>query len=371
MSASAIFNGAALLAELRFVGQVCQKRSTIPILRSVLIDLMGTTATLTATNLDVIARAECVTLSGDARVATTAPADLLISALSGLIGDDAEAAIEFRVHDGRVNLAYDGCVMKIDGQPTDDYPTLPEFTPDLPASIETAEFLTAVRSTKFAITREEIPFQLNGALMNISRSAVEIAATDGHRLAIATFKTDARNPDGHSLIPRVALDTLLLFDGIDPVITFGERDFYRHFVCGHRRIVSRVLDVNFPNYRKVIAKDLDRTAIVNAEAMTCALTRVMPLVNLSTRSVRLMFSVDTLRLNVVNPECGEASATVAVSYSGPDMFVGMNATYLRDFFAQFSGDVSVTMRNENSMVVFRPVDRDGEYTYVLMPMRLA
>jgi DNA polymerase III sliding clamp (beta) subunit (PCNA family) len=124
MTATATFNGAALLAELRFVSKANERRSTIPILGNTLLKLTPAALTLTATNLDVTARAECDALSGDGSASITAPGDLLISALSDLIGDDTQARVEFRIRKGSVDLACDGCEMKIDGLPAYDYPAL-------------------------------------------------------------------------------------------------------------------------------------------------------------------------------------------------------------------------------------------------------
>src|SRR5438045_6334815 len=99
------------------------------------------------------------------------------------------------------------------GLPAEDYPTLPSVTATETYTIPLDELKTMVGKVKFAITHEETRFQLNGALLKVQPSKMEMVATDGHRMALINF------PQGNGggkkkgneltiLVPRKALEEI-------------------------------------------------------------------------------------------------------------------------------------------------------------------
>lgn len=369
MSITAKVNGAALLAELRFVAPLTEKRSTIPILRALLLEFTPSLLTITGTNLDVVARSSCdIEASGGARIA--APAELLTIALANLIGDDAEAIVSLRVSEiaesPSLDLSYDSCTMTLDCMSADDYPTLPDL-PAMRESLPRVALDEALRRVKFAISHEETRFQLMGALLAVGSGLAECVATDGHRLAIASFEARG-NSTFKTLIPRAAVDAMLFLDGA--VVTYGKDGNHNHLIGDRRRIAARNLDVNFPNYREVIATDLDKKVVVDAETMTLALKRVMSFAEPRVNAASLTFGSGSLTLKVTNFEFGSAETTIDIDRAVSPVTIGFNARYLRDFFARLSGDVEISFRDGKAQSIFRPVG-DDSYTYVLMPMRLA
>src|SRR5262249_32438772 len=84
---------------------------------------------------------------------------------------------------------------KIHGLAADDFPTLP-VVPPAPApgsrvEIPFGDFRRMVGKVLFAVSAEESRFQLNGALFKIKDGALEIVATDGHRLALVEKRQEA------------------------------------------------------------------------------------------------------------------------------------------------------------------------------------
>ena len=121
-----------------------------------------------------------------------------------------------------------------------------------------------VAKVKFAITHEETRFQLNGALLKVMPSKMEMVATDGHRMALINFPQGNGKKKGHELtilIPRKALEEILRLEpGEDGNVQFGVSENHLFFDAGDRRLLARMIDVNFPNYMEVIARDNDRHA---------------------------------------------------------------------------------------------------------------
>ena len=88
------------------------------------------------------------------------------------------------------------------------------------------------------------------------------------------------------------------------------------------------------------------------------------------RGVRIMLSEGAIRMVANNPEQEEAEEEVSVDYSGDDLEIGFNVSYLLDVLNVINGDqVRITLSNSNSSALVEDAE-DGSAVYVVMPMRL-
>jgi DNA polymerase-3 subunit beta len=237
-----------------------------------------------------------------------------------------------------------------------------------------------VAKVRFAITHEETRFQLNGALLKVQAAKMEMVATDGHRMALINFPQGNGKKKGHELtilIPRKALEEILRLEaGEDGTVKFGVSENHLFFDAGDRRLLARMIDVNFPNYMEVIARDNDRHVMVDRERLLSTIRRISLVANERTRAVRFDFAPGKLTVSSTNPELGDARETVPIDYAGNPFFVGLNAAYVTDFLSAVdTPQVSLDLKDENSQCIGKPStssdDLPYEYLYVVMPMRLA
>jgi DNA polymerase-3 subunit beta len=83
-----------------------------------------------------------------------------------------------------------------------------------------------------------------------------------------------------------------------------------------------------------------------------------------------MLSQGAIRMVANNPEQEEAEEEVSVDYSGDDLEIGFNVSYLLDVLNVINGDqVRITLSNSNSSALVEDAE-DGSAVYVVMPMRL-
>ena len=179
------------------------------------------------------------------------------------------------------------------------------------------------------------------------------------------------------LIPRKALEEILRLEGDENgTVRFGVSDNQLFFEAGERRLMARMIDVNFPNYMEVISRDNDRHVMVDRERLLSTIRRISLVANERTRAVRFDFAPGKLTVSSTNPELGDARETVPIDYAGNPFFVGLNAAYVTDFLSAVdTPQVSLDLKDENSQCIGRPASNAEElaydYLYVVMPMRLA
>jgi DNA polymerase III subunit beta len=370
---------ADLQKELQLCQGVVEKRSTIPILSNVLLKAADGRLQIAATDLDVTILSSCA-----ARVTTpggvTIEAKRLFDIIRSMPDDDVHIALQ---DNNSVQIESGTAKFRLLGLPAEDYPTLPTVNVAEAYSIPLGELKTMVGKVKFAITHEETRFQLNGALLKVQPNKLEMVATDGHRMALINFPSAITGGKGKKsgdltiLVPRKALGEIeRLEGGEDGTVKFGVSDNQLFFDAGDRRLLARMIDVNFPNYMEVISRDNDRRVLVDRERLLATIKRINIVANERTRAVRFDFAPGKLTVSSTNPELGDARETVPIDYAGQPFFVGLNAAYVMDFLtATDTPSVSLDLKDENSQCIGRPAtaseDLPYDYLYVVMPMRLA
>jgi DNA polymerase III subunit beta len=369
---------ADLQKELQLCQGVVEKRSTIPILSNVLLRAADGRLQIAATDLDVT-----ILSSTAARVVTPGGVTIEAKRLFDVVRSMPDEDVHFTLQENNSMLIESGTAkFRLLGLPAEDYPTLPTVDVAEAYSIPLDELKTMVGKVKFAITHEETRFQLNGALLKILPNKMEMVATDGHRMALINFPSGItgkgrKGADLTILIPRKALDEILRLEGGEEGnVRFGISENQLFFDAGDRRLLARMIDVNFPNYMEVISKDNDRRVMVDRERLLSTIKRISLVANERTRAVRFDFAPGKLTVSSTNPELGDARETVPIDYAGQPFFVGLNAAYVMDFLsATDTQSVSLDLKDENSQCIGRPAstaeDLPYDYLYVVMPMRLA
>jgi DNA polymerase III subunit beta len=368
---------ADLQKELQLCQGVVEKRSTIPILSNVLLRAADGRLQIAATDLDVTILSSC-----PAKITTPGGVTIEAKRLFDVIRSLPDEDVHVTMQENNSMLIESGTAkFRLLGLPAEDYPTLPAVNATESYTLPLEELKTMVAKVKFAITHEETRFQLNGALLKVQPSKMEMVATDGHRMALINFPQGGNGgkKKGNELtilIPRKALEEILRLEASeDGNVRFGVAENHLFFEAGDRRLLARMIDVNFPNYMEVIARDNDRKVMVDRERLLSTIRRISLVANERTRAVRFDFAPGKLTVSSTNPELGDARETVPIDYAGNPFFVGLNAAYVTDFLSAVeTPQVSLDLKDENSQCIGKPSANEElpyEYLYVVMPMRLA
>jgi DNA polymerase-3 subunit beta len=359
-----------LLRELQFFQGIVERKNTIPILANVLLDARDGEVKFLATDLEVGLRSKCAaTVSKPGSL--TLPAKKLYEIVKLLPDTDIRIAED----KSGVRVAADRFDSRIQTLPKDDFPALPEGSATPTAALSSSALKEMVGKTQFAITGEDTRYFLNGALFVLRGDSMTLVATDGHRLALVTVKRDG-DPDAaevKAILPKKTLGELskLLAEG-DGAVSYERGENHLFFDVGGRRLISRMIDGQFPAYERVIPKGNDKRIEFERERLTSAVRRVQTLSNERSRAVKFLIDKGKVEITSSSPEVGEGHETLPVDYSGPALQICFNAQYVLDFLSVVSTDVvALELKDEVSQAVMTPVGAEGyDYTYVIMPMRV-
>jgi DNA polymerase-3 subunit beta len=262
---------------------------------------------------------------------------------------------------------------KIVALPKENFPSIPESAPAT-AQIPGGVLRNMIQRTMFAITQEESRYSLNGALLALMPNEIRMVATDGHRLALVAKSMEVPGVDleVRALIPRKTLVELQKLIGEqDAMVEFGRDENHLFFAVGSKRLVSRILAGQFPNYELVVPRENDKHIVSSTKSLGDGIRRAAVMSDEKLRAIRLSFKTGILELTASSAEAGEAREVVQVDFDGDTLDIGFNPHYLLDFIGVCAADtISISLKDSETQGLLRPVGTsDLDYRYVVMPMK--
>jgi DNA polymerase-3 subunit beta len=180
------------------------------------------------------------------------------------------------------------------------------------------------------------------------------------------------NGDVRALIPRKTLIEIQKLIGDNEMfVNFGRDENHLFFTVGEKKLVSRILAGQFPNYEMVIPRENDKVVVASTRTLGDGIRRAAIMSDEKLRAIRLAFSPGTVELSASSAEAGEAHEVVPVEYEGPSMEIGFNPQYLLDFLGACSSEsVSISVRDSETQGMLQPTGTSAfDYRYVVMPMK--
>jgi DNA polymerase-3 subunit beta len=258
-----------------------------------------------------------------------------------------------------------------------DFPPLPlgaDAPQGVTVRIAAGTLREMIDKTLFAVSSDETRFNLSGVfLARADDGALRMVATDGHRLALVDRKVPEVKLERGVIMSRRGLGEVrkLLDAAEDSEVTLIVSPKDIRLLMKSVSFFMRLVEGEFPDYRQVIPGSSRAQVRANRDDFQAALRRIALLASERSRGVKLRLEKGKLELSASNPDQGEASEDIEVSYAGDAVSIGFNARYLMDVLAvHATGDViEMSFTDEVGPGVLRG-SQDPDYTYVVMPMRL-
>jgi len=369
-----------LSEKLGLIQGIAERRATMPVLSHVLVSASNGKIELTATDLETTVSAWCgASISKEGSLAI--PARKLYEIVKEL--PQGEIEIE-EIGNHWVQLKTSSATFKIAGLPSEDFPSIPELSPDYLFSVESSAIDDMITKTIFAVSPDDLRRNLAGIyFQKTGKQNLRFVATDGHRLSLVdrNVKSDVKL-ERNVVVPKKGVAELRKIVKLSENVRIGcGKNFFMAEGDGIVLIV-RLIDAEFPDYKQVIPEVTKNTFIVKQGEFLSALRRVSILSSDKTKSVKINIKNDEtpsdnlsvsrgeMTLVSVSPEIGEAKEVVPVECKGDPVEIGFNARYLMDVLEVISEEaIQFGITDELSPAVIKPIGNE-DYISIIMPMRV-
>ncbi|HXR49882.1 MAG TPA: DNA polymerase III subunit beta [Verrucomicrobiae bacterium] len=349
---------------LSSVARVANTRGTLPILANVLIKTSNNRLSISATNLD-IAITHYIGAKVSEEGSITVPARLM----QDFVGSLPEGVIELDLKDTKLHVTTEQYNSVVNGIVADDFPVMPTISKGSKWTVDGAIFKRGLQQVVFAASSDETRPVLTGVLLQTMDGKLFMAATDSYRLT--EKQLGANKETVQLLIPASAMQDLLrvLGDGEEKVqVTHDDQQVL--FQVGDAELVTRLVEGNYPDYRKLIPEKFATQATCK-RADFLNVTKVSSLfARESAGSVTIEIDEKSSQLSIrsVASQLGENTATAKAKVTGSGS-ITLNSRYLLDALGALHGEEVVFGFNGKLEPTLLHDPTSADYRHVIMPLK--
>lgn len=347
------------------VEKITGKNLTLPILNSILLIASGKTLKFRATNLSLGIEVEI-----PAKIEKEGVVAISGSVLSGVFSNVIQnETVSIESVDGNLLVKTKKSKIKLKGQPSDDFPTIPRVS-GVDFEIDSKKLTDGIKSVYYSSSISDIKPEISSVFVYTNEENLVFVSTDSFRLAEKKIKVKGLPEIEGILIPFKNVSEILRVFGDSAVsvkVCFNKNQI--SFSANGVYLTSRVIDGVFPDYRQIIPKNSTTNATLLKQDLLNAL-KISNIFSDKFNQVNLKISPQEklFELSSANNDVGENKTFLDAAITGESVDVGFNYKYFLDCFQSINTDsLSIRLSGPTSPIVISPVS-DTSFLYLIMPM---
>lgn len=364
-----IVSSSLLLKSLQQINGVISANTVLPVLEDFLFEIQDKKMSVLATDLETVMRVQLdVESKTNGRVCI--PAKILMESLKNI----PEQPLSFNIDKNfSIEITSDNGKYKVMGENPDNFPKEPVAEDTQEFEMRSSSFLSGITKALISVSTDDLRPAMTGVLVELDEEEIRFVSTDAHRLMMYKRK-DVKCPQQHNFI--VPKKPLMLLKNVLPenedmlVVSYNENHlFVQH---GSTKLICRLIDARFPDYKVVIPKENPFRLVVNTNEFQGALRRVSIFSNKSTSQVVLTISGSELQLAGQDVDFSfEGNERMNCQYEGEDLQIAFNAKFMVEMLGAVDAkEVAIELSTPNKAGIIRPLEQDEEEDIMILVMPL-
>lgn len=349
------------------VQKAVSARSSTPILEGILIETEKDVLKLVGTNLDLGIQSHM-----EASIIQEGSVVLPSRLLSEVVRKLPDAEIEIIVSENNtVKFTCLNSTVTLQGFPPDEFPSLPDISENQPIEISKMLLSNMIRETVFAVAVDEARPILTGALFEVEEKNVTMVCLDGYRLGLRRGMLEIPHENLRVIIPGKSLAEVgKIIDDDDQQISITVSDRHVLFDLGYTRIISRVLEGEYINYKQIIPEDYKTRIKVDTKILASSIDRASLIAREGKNNLIKLSLQDQKMIITSNSESGQVYEEIPILLEGKDLEIAFNARYFMDMLKVIEDqEICLDFTTGISPCVVRPI-KGSNFTYLLLPVRI-
>lgn len=349
---------------LNTVARIANSRNPLAILSNVLLKTENNRLSIAATNLD-IGITHFIGSKIQQEGAITVPARLMQDFVSSL----PDSVLNLELTDNKLHITTDQYQSTINGIVADDFPVMPAIKEGIKWKSPAVDFKKALSQVVFSASADDARPVLNGVYFHSDGGRAVVVATDSYRLAENKLAKVAK-PVNFLVPASAAQDLLRIISDTDKEIIITHDDQQVLFEVGDVSLVARLIEGNYPDYRKLvptkftsIAK-LTRADFTNIAKVSALFARE------SAGSITIKADKDAgeVSINAIASQLGENTAKAQAKITGSGE-ITLNSRYLIEALNAFSSEeIEFCFNGKLEPIILRSAT-EPDYLHLIMPLR--
>ena len=364
----------ALSNKLFALAKVINSKNSLPVLADFVFKTEGNVLFITTSDGENTMSTTLELSECDANDSFAIENHNLLEAVKGF----SEQPLTFDVDNNskNVKIIYQNGQFSLPIDEADNFPK-PQTVSDMAPSISLSSALLAENITRsvFATAEYELRPVMNGIYFCISSEGLVVVATDGHKL-VRNRIFDIKSEQESSFIlpkkPALLLKNMLAKD--DSIVLMKFDNANAEVVFGDTRLVCRLIEGRYPNYKSVIPQNNPNTMTIDRDTLLGALKRVQPFANDTSKLVRFRIDSHVLQLDAEDFDFSKtATERMSCEYDGTPMSIGFKGNSFIEVLNNIEeSEVALKLSDPSraGIVVPSVQQENQDLLMLLMPMLL-
>ena len=287
---------------------------------------------------------------------------------------DTEISISVNANN-LLEIECEGSLYKLATMNPEEFPELPKIEVENGIEVEQINLKNMIKKTIFAVSMEESRPIFTGCLFEIENNKLNLVAVDGFRLALRSLFLNKPTQNFSAVIPGKTLNEVnkILSDSFD-IVKIGVSKNQALFEMENCKIVTRILDGEFLNYKNVIPNNWDTRILVNKSNIQNSFERISLISASSVEKekkypVKVQVDIGKVTISCTN-QTGDAKEELYVSTEGKNLEAGFNPKYFLDALKSIDDEeVYIEFGTSISPCLVKST-QNNDYVYMILPIRL-
>tara|TARA_A100001011_G_scaffold44841_1_gene41944 strand:+ start:834 stop:1946 length:1113 start_codon:yes stop_codon:yes gene_type:complete len=356
---------------LNYCQGVIEKRSTLPILSNVLLDVNNSQLIITATDLDLIFLHKINNIEVIEEGKTTTTSSIMYDIIRKF---SSGKKINLSLTDvSKLQLESEKSIFNLNCISPSEFPLTEENFNENEFFINSKKLLKLLNKCKFSVSNDETRHYLSGIYFHQTevedKNYLTAVATDSHRMSISKIRLEQKIDFEPIILPKKTIFQLCsLLDNYDGDVKISNVKSKIKFEFNNSILISKLIDGKFPNYIQVIPKNNQKKLEINLKLFQGSVDRVASVSLDKKDGVKFNLTKDALNLSVNNTNSGDGNETLNVKFDH-DLEISFNSRYLIDIASQLDGEMIEIFFNDTGSPALIKDPGDFDSIYVVMPMK--
>ena len=349
---------------LNIVEKIINKNNSLPILNNILLKTENGRLRLISTNLEI-----GIKYIIGAKVDEVGEIAVPARIISDFVNNISDEKTYLTTKNNILYVNSDKYKTQILGFNTKDFPIIPKIKNNPFCSIPVKILRNCLLSILDSVAISEVRPELSGVFIDFSNNKISFAATDSFRLTekIIGFK----NKESKSIIlPRnTIMELIKISNDIEGDLSLRIGDNQISFYNNDIELISRLIDGNYPDYKKIIPEKFITKVLIKKEDLEKNI-RLASIFSSNIADIKMVFMDKKLNIIAKNSDKGEIQTSVNINLKNQPFNISVNYNYLLDGLKIIPTDnVVIEYTGQGSPLVLKPEDESGNLFYLIMPLR--
>ena len=351
------------LRGLQIAEKIISRNINLPILNNILFKTDKGRLKISSTNLEI-----GINYWIGSKIKEEGEIAIPAKIITDFIQNIQDEKIELTTKKNTLIINSDNYKTQILGFETKDFPIIPEIKEKpilkLSSQILKNTLLSVVDCTAISETRPE----LTGVNFNLNNSSIDFAATDGFRLSEKRISFE-NSKSTSFIIPRsTVFEVIRILSDLDEDIHISLSDNQILFSGNDFHVVSRLIDGQYPDYKKVIPEKFISKVLFNKEDFQKQI-RLSSIFSSSIFDIKLSVQNDKTVISAKNQDRGEINSSISSILKNEPFDISINYHYLLDGLKIMNSQkVILEFTGNGSPLVIKP-EEGKDLIYLIMPLR--